>query len=61
MLRKKTVLGAQSTDRPSVIEMADDLFDLGFDSVDPHALGLAEWWVDVEPEADVDEEEVEDD
>ena len=54
---KKTIPGTQNTDRPAVIETADDLFRLGFDTVDPHALGLAEWWVDAEIEQEEDEEE----
>ena len=47
-ISKKVPLGKERnvTERPMVIENADDLFRIGFDSVDAEALGLSEWWVD---------------
>ena len=51
---KKVPPGQQNdlTERPMVIENADDLFRIGFDSIDPEALGLSDWWVDDDFEED---------
>jgi len=55
---KKLPTGVQrdQNERPLVIETADDLFDAGFDNIDPVRLGVQDWYVPC-----VDDEEDEDD